>query len=933
MLQLRLRGLFVFVLFSLLVSPLALAEPKPANAGLGTATVTGLISDDTGFPIPGVTVTATRSGEQSAEAVAVTEGDGRFKIADLRPGAYQVDAALDGFQPVATTIKLTTAQTLDVAFKLVPAFGETVDVVGEAVRTGEVAILESRRQAAVVSDSISSEEIRKTPDSNAAGVVERLTGVTLMSGKYVFVRGLGERYSGTTINGATLPTTETEKRVVPLDLFPAKLLETVNVVKTYTPDKAGDFGSGVVEMTTTEFPAAQTVKVTLGTSYHSAATGNAFRRYAGGLDRFGRGGQGMPSSIPEHFLKRRSNLDPTGYTPQELETFGEALIGRWTGDSISSAAPASDLALTYGTTLGRFGIVLSAVSNHGYSAITEEQRFFGLDAGGELVPSNDYDMDIDRETASTGFVGNFSLRLTDRNRVSLNSVLTRDASSEDRFQEGLQTASGGDIRDHRVRYQLEQMFSTRLRGEHNLGGPGMGSLVEWNVARSKATNGSDLRENIYRESDPGVFQLQTGLAESGKMEFFDLADHIAQGGIAYSMFFASAAGRWSGTLKTGLDHLSRTREFDARRFRFTTATLPQVDLTMTPDEIFTAETIGPNGFELREITGVNDAYDAEHAIDSGFFMTDATVGKWRVIGGARYEKSDQRVTTFNPFDVANEVEAVNLGNDVLPSLNVVYQLAAQTNLRFGYGRSLNRPEFRELSPFAFIEVAGGRSVAGNPDLEQATLDGFDFRWETFPSAGEVLAASAFYKKIDKPIERIIQPTSDLRQSFVNADAATLWGVELEFRRSLEVFSPALRLWSVNVNYANIHSDVVVGEHQFSVVTSTDRPLEGQSDQTANVALQFHHPQWGTMLRLLGSYNGERLAEVGAFGLPDIYEAATKSFDVVVSQSLGSFAHGVELKIAGTNLLNDKRDFIQGGQVQRHYEPGRKVSLSLSYSPF
>lgn len=922
----------VLALVLLNFSAAAIAQPKAGNSGLGLAAISGSVADDSGAPIPGVTVTATRDGDTNGGSIGVTESDGRFTITELHPGAYHVDAVLDGFQPVSTTVKLTTGETQNIAIKLVPAFGETVDVVGEAVRTGEVAVLESRRQSAVVSDSISSEEIRKTPDANAAGVVERLTGVTLLNDKYVFVRGLGERYSGTTINGATLPTTETEKRVVPLDLFPAKLLETVNVVKTYTPDKPGDFGSGVVEMTTTEFPGAQTVKVTLGTSYQNA-TGESFRRYAGGLNRFGGGGQGLPSSIPKEFLKRRSILDPTGYTPQELETFGEALIGDWTGDTISSAAPASDLALTYGNTFGRLGVILSAVSNHGYTAVTEQQRFFGLDAGGELVPSNDYDMAIDRETATAGLVGNFSLRLTDRNRISLNSVLTRDASSEDRFQQGLQTASGGDIRDYRVRYQLEQMTSTRLRGEHNLGGPGIGSLVEWNVARSKATNGSDLRENIYRESDPGVFQLQTGLAESGKMEFFDLSDHITQGGIAYSMFFAAPSGTWSGTLKGGVDHLSRTRDFGARRFRFTTATLPQVDLTLTPDEIFTAQTIGPNGFELREITGVNDAYDAEHTIDAAYFMTDTTRGKWRVIGGARYEKSDQRVTTFNPFDVGNEVEAVNVGNDVLPSLNIVYQLGPQTNLRFGYGRSLNRPEFRELSPFAFVEVAGGRSVAGNPDLEQATLDGFDFRWETFPSSGEVVAASAFYKKIDKPIERIIQPTSDLRQSFVNADSATLWGLELEFRRSLEIVSPLLRLWSVNVNYANIHSDVTVGAHQFSVVTNTDRPLEGQSDQTANVALQFYHPQWGTMLRLLGAYNGQRLAEVGAFGLPDIYEAASHSFDVVVSQSLGSFVKGVELKLAGTNLLNEKRDFVQGGQIQRHYEPGRKVSLSLSYTPF
>ena len=263
---------------------------------------------------------------------------------------------------------------------------------------------------------------------------------------------------------------------------------------------------------------------------------------------------------------------------------------------------------------------------------------------------------------------------------------------------------------------------------------------------------------------------------------------------------------------------------------------------------------------------------------------------------------------------------------------MLFRSAERTNLRFGYGRSVNRPEFRELSPFTFTEVAGGRSVSGNPDLEQATLDGLDLRWETFPGGGEVIAASVFYKSIDRPIERIVQPTTDLRQSFVNADKATLYGLELEFRRSLESLLPALRLWSVNVNYAYINSDVTIGEHQLSVITNKERPLEGQSDQIVNVGLQFYEPQWGTMVRFLAAHSGERLTEVGAFGLPDIYEAASTSFDVVLSQSL-AFARGLEVKLAGTNLFNSDREFIQGGEIQRRFEPGRKVSLSLSYSPF
>jgi TonB-dependent receptor len=928
--RLCLTALFVFTFVFAL--PMFAAEPLAANAALGSASVAGLVSDDSGSPIPGVTVTATRDGV-AEPVVTVTEMDGHFLLTGLKPGSYHIDAVLDGFQPVATTVKLATGQKVDVAFKLVPAFGETVEVVGQAVQTGEVAILESRREAAVVSDSISAEEIRKTPDSSAAGVVERLTGVTVLGDKYVFVRGLGERYSGTTINGSTVPTTETEKRVVPLDLFPAKLLDSVNVVKTYTPDKSGDFGSGVVEMTTTQFPSSQSVKLTMGTGFQSGTTGNGFRRYSGGLSRFGSGGQALPNMFPATYIQRSSILNPSGFTPAELESIGETLIGDWTGRSISNAAPNSDFALTYGNTFNRLGVVLSFVSNHGYNNSDEIQRFFGLAAGGELIPQNDYTLNTDRESANTGIVGNVSVRLTDSNRLYFNSVTTRDASSEDRFQEGLQTNSGGDIRDYRVRYQLEEVQSNRLRGEHNLGGPGLGSLIEWNVARSNATNDSNLRENIYREASPGVFTMQTGFADSGKLEYFGLEDKVAEGGLNYSVFFAPASGSWSGQIKSGLDHQNRTRDFGARRFRFVPTNIQGLDLSQTPDEIYTAQNIGPTGFELRENTGVNDAYDAEHTVDAAFVMTDVTAGKWRVIGGARYENSDQRVSTFNPFDVTKVVDSIHENNNVLPSLNVVYALQPRTNLRFAYGRSVNRPEFRELSPFVFTEVAGGRSVSGNPDLEQATIDGLDVRWETFPSSGEVLAASAFYKRIEKPIERIVQPTSDLRQSFVNAEQATLYGLELEFRRSLEPLTPLLRMWSVNANYAHIESNVDVGEHQFSVVTNTERPLEGQSDDVANVALQFYHPQWGTMFRVLGGYSGRRLTEVGAFGLPDTYEDAYTSLDVVFSQSLGALARGVEVKIAGSNLFDAKREFVQGGMLQRQFDPGRKVSVSLSFSPF
>ena len=671
--------------------------------------------------------------------------------------------------------------------------------------------------------------------------------------------------------------------------------------------------------------------MTLGSTYHGSATGSAFSRYAGGLDRFGGGGQPLPSSIPASALRRSSIFDPNGYTADELETFGETLVGNWTGSEISSAAPATNFAATFGGTYGRLGVVLSAVSNHSFDKTTETLRFFGLDAGGVLVPRNDYDLATDSETASTGFVGNLSLRLSDSHRLHSSSVMTSDASSEVRFQEGLNTNSGGFIRDHRSRYQVEEIRSHRLRGEHNFGGIGIGSLAEWSVAHSSATNESNLRENVYRESDPGIFALQLGDAASARLDFFDLEEEIVQGSGSWTLFYAADDGKRSGALKGGIDLQQRTRDFGARRFRFVTSDQQKFDLHKTPEQIFTAENIGPGGFEVREVTGVNDAYDAEHALDAAYVMADTTFGRWRLIGGARYEDSEQTVVTFNPFDIANEVRSVNSSSDILPSLNANYQATSRTNVRFAYGRSLNRPAFRELSPFAFVEITGGRSIVGNPELRQATIDGYDVRWETFPSPGEVIATSVFYKKIDQPIERIVQPTTELRTSFVNADAATLWGVELELRKSLGAIAPWLDRWAVNMNYAYIHSDVTVGEQQLSVVTNTERPLEGQSDQVGNIALQFYHPEWGSMVRLLASYSGPRLTDVGAYGLPDVYQDGYTSIDLVISQQI--LTEALDLKLTATNLLDAHRRFTQGSEIQRLYRRGRSFGLSLSYSPF
>ncbi len=894
--------------------------------------IAGTVKDSDGGILPGVTITL--SAEFLGEPlVTYADSSGSFRFDGLNPGAYTLRAELDGFQPSETTLTLVVNQRLTLEFRLALAtLRETVEVTAEAPRSSEVAVLDQRRQAAVVSDAISREEIARTPDADAAAVVERLTGITVVDSKYVYVRGLGDRYSNTMLNGAALPSTEADKRVVPLDLFPSKLLDTITIAKTYTPDKPGDFGAGAVEMSTLDFPATASLKVTLGGGWDSTTTGNDFSRYAGGLSWTGKGGQGKPASLPTQRLLPQSIVNPDGLTPEQLQAVGRLFVGPWTGEKISSASPNSNLSLTYGNTFGRLGVVLSGVASRGFSRVESDHVYFGLDSGNVLVPRNDYHMVTDAEKARNGLLGQLALRLADGHRVSLASLFSRDAVSESRQYQGYMNNAGQNVRDFRSRYQREELLTSKLSGEHFFSGLWMGSSLEWFLTSSTAGTEQNLRENLYGEVSPGYYKLQPGLAESGKLEFFDLEDQIRGGGISWSTFYSASPTRY-GSVKVGLTTNRREREFDARRLRFVLSNQSQFDLSLPPEQLYTVENIRPGAFEIREITGVNDAYDAFHDVDAAFTMLDASWGKWRFVGGARYEKSDLEVRTYNPFAPGQLAVARDLNRDWLPALNLVYQLRPDTNLRLAASRTVNRPEFRELSPFAFVEVTGGRSVAGNPDLKQALIDAVDLRWEVFPNPGEVIAFSTFYKKLTNPIERIVQPTTELRSSFTNADGATLTGAEVEYRQSLAVVSPVLNRWTVNLNYAYVNASVEVGERQLSVITNTSRPLEGQSKHVGNLALQYFQPTWGTMVRAMYNFTGRRIYEVGAYGLPDVYEDDFGVLDLVVSQSLDRLFPGLELKLSGTNLLDAERAFTQGGRIHRKYANGRGFGLSVGYTVF
>jgi hypothetical protein len=881
------------------------------------------------LPLQGADAAPEMTADVSEEAVSdVIDGAGAPLAADemvegdLSAGDTQVAAASQPSDDVAADSGVFV--------------GEITVEAAAAEESTEQALLVQRKQASQISDAISKQEMDKNAGGDAAGALQRVTGISVQNDKYVYVRGLGERYSNTTLNGSKLPTTEFDKKVVPLDLFPSKLLDNVKVSKTYSPDMSGDFAAGLVEIETLDFPNQRTLEISIGGKSNSNTTGDAFGQYVGGLSFSGSGGQSIPSSIPDdQFLARGTPFKP-GFTPDELQQFGWDLIGAWTADNTAKnyvgspyagADPNLGFALTYGDTFGNLGVVISATRAHTYYHQDEEQSYYVLGAGDELQLTTDYDLATDDEGVRLGLVGNFNYKINQDHRLELRTIFTRDSKAQNRFFAGWDSDIASTITNYRVRYGSEEIASYQLGGEHFFSGLGAGgALLEWRGSIGDATNNSNLRETLYQNQ--GGVQVLTDESQSGLLLYNDLADDIVDGGVDWTQFFQS--GNAYGSLKGGVAYYNRERDFSSRRFRFNFRNITGIDLTPIPDDIYIEENINPNGLEIKEETRSTDFYTANHDLGAAYVLGDVNLGKWRLYGGLRYEDSEIVVTTLQPFSPeATPFESIVTDQEFMPALSATYRLNANTNLRAAVSQTVNRPEFRELAPFEWTDVVGGRSARGNPDLVTARITSYDLRWEWFPDQFGVIAASVFYKDFTDPIERTLLFAVELQSTWINTPGATNLGAELEFRRDLGWIAQSLAPLSLQLNYTYVDSEISVGDDP--IVTSTTRPLVGQPDHTANVVLEWAPPSWGTMVRVLYNYTGTTLYQAGGLGIPDVYQEPMDTLDLVWKQRLDFLARGLGLTVTASNLTNSQYELI-GGFEQR-YQRGRGLGLGISYTVF
>ena len=910
--------------------------------------ITGTVVDnDTEMPIEEVSIRVV-----DTQVRVKTDETGAFSL-ELPSGIYKIHANAPFYNTfVITDFQVSTDEVPALLqIKLTPQVVK-LDAIKLPVRlsqSSERGLLEKRMRSSRIEDSISTEEMSRLPASSAGEAIKRVTGISIVGGRYVFVRGLGERYSNTLLNNVEIPSPEPNRRVVPMDIFPASLLASLQTVKTFSPDQPGGFAGGSVQVFTKDFPEELTMSLSMSSGFNTQATGEDGLTYpGGGLDFLGfdDGSRELPSIVQDQAadlpIRERGRFTPLGFTPKEIQEFGQSFSNVWSPER--RQVPINQ---GYKFSLGNsskifgdqeFGYlgVLSYGNSHSYG--TQVRNAFRIGLNETLSPVTSYNVERSGNEVDWGSVINASLRFSPQHLLSIRTLFTHIAEDETRTWEGFNADRNTDLRSTRLRYVERQLFSGQVAGMHdfNFGEPELQApeegqeppdvSMEWRLTYSRASRDEpDTRENIYEDRGDGTFTFRD-VTHSGSRFFFDLEDDEYNARVDWKIpLGAEGLFKFGGLLR------DRARTFDVRRFRF----LPSdrvdatVNLSDPPEILFQTHNIAPRVFELRESTRSTDNYLADHNIYSSYLMLDLPItAKWQVMTGVRLESSDQTVTTYDPFSASLKEIKANLETlDWLPGLNVAYRLTERMNLRLAASRTITRPDFRELAPFEFTDFVGGRTILGNPELERTQIDNFDFRWEAFPQIGGVLAVSAFYKRFQKPIEQIVQPQAEVRITYENAEGANNYGLELEARQNLGVLTEALRKFSINTNAALISSQVVLSE-DIGIQTSSERPLQGQCPYIVNVSIGFADPNWGISSAVAYNIFGRRLSEVGNHGVPDVYEQPRGQLDVSFSRTAANY---FKFSASAKNLLDPDVHFKQGEAPYVRYKLGRAFSFGISYN--
>jgi hypothetical protein len=913
------RGtLFVFATFLSFLLPATVATAQGTPVGR----IAGRVIDaETGQGIAGVGVqiVGTTIG-------AMTGLDGRYLIARVPAGTTTLQVRRIGYAPKTITgVIVTDGGTLEQNITMEAAKTELLAVtVSAASERGSVsAALDAQRKSVNIVNAITSEQIAKSPDGDAAQAIQRVSGVSVQDGKFVFVRGLGERYTQASLNGARIPSPEPERKVVPLDLFPSGLLQSITTAKTFTPDLSGDFSGALVNIQTREFPARRSFTLSQSVGVNSAAFGvdlPAAITTQSDLFAFGADRRRLPS-----FIRSFGSFDNPP-TQDETNFMVNSFRNRWsprtetgTGNTSTSASLGGTSTL-FGT---RIGYLASGTYGMSQEARADQVRALALAQDG-VNEVDRFEGMTGRQSALWGGLINVSAFLGSTTRITLNTTYNRTMDNDARRESGVSENLGLPFDINRLRYVERSVQSSQLAGEHEMGR----HRFEWAGTLSGVERVEpDRSEIVYiQDENGGPSYWFSGAIEGAVRTFSDLVEDSYEGKASYQL----TLGEPGRQLKFKTGGLLRYTERSANNFvyQLQASRLSQDDLALRPEQIFDGRFTQPgmDFFTVRPFGTVGGSYGAEDRLAAGFAMVDWQVNdRVQLITGARLEANNP-VVTAQP-SVGAAVRTAPSFTDLLPSLAVTYRISDRQNLRLSGSRTLARPEYRELAPIQYREVIGFDNVIGNQNLVRTLITNADVRWELYPSPSEVLSVSFFAKQFTNPIERVYLGTSGTRViTFQNAQGASNLGVELETRTSLGRLSESLDAFTVFTNATLMRSDIQLDATQASV-TREDRPMIGQAPYVLNTGLTWSPGRGTTSATLLYNVVGRRITDAGEIPLPDVEEMPRNVVDLSLRFP---FVYGLSARVDAKNLLDSPFRVRQGPVTREAYRFGRVFNIGLTW---
>lgn len=974
------RGLLYSLAFALVLGHGASVRAVAQDSGgQETGAVTGVVVEaETGEPLPGANVSI-----QGTATGTSTDLNGRYRLKGLAPGTYDLLFSFVGFQQKTVTgVKVTVGQATELDVTLAEKTAQLGEVVVEAraARDSEAGLLKEREAAPVVSNAISADLMSKSGASTAADAMKKVTGASVKDGKYVFIRGLGDRYTTAQLNGIGLPTAAAHRNAVQFDLFSANLLDNLVVKKTFTPDQPGNFAGGLININTESYPADLTYKFSASTSVGTQThfTDDVVSHTGGDLDflALDDGTRSIPGPLKTLSADQlREGLRST--VRDEFRTRGQseagALLNRASksfNDIMGPTHGRAPLNQSYSFGLGNevsffgrpLGVLLNV--NYGYSTSYYEGfqgRYRGPIGGGSDQLGTELLLDEENGTTNVKMGGLLSLnyQVSQHNELGANVLYSRRGQSETQARSGRWVEQfGADstvfFQDRNLFYTQRELYSVQLRGQHLL--PRLGNTtVEWTAGLSDTRQdepdtrlfGNLMRTEIQdgRVVDTSYTANVSGFPEPSRF-FRTLSEDSRSARLDVSVPLGTGG---ESTVKVGAYYKDDDRSFDEREFEFSTS--EEIDFGGNPQAYFSDENMGIVdtvsfregalvlplfGNTVFEETEAEDEYQGARTVVAGYAMVDVRVtDRLRVVGGARVEQTDIQITSealnedtggvgLPGADTSSAPGAIEI-TDVLPSLNVVYNLRDDMNLRAAATRTLARPTFREIAPFSREDNVLGEIVIGNPSLDRSLITNLDLRWEWFPSPGEVVAASAFGKDIQDAIEVFLLPSTNGQRTWANTDAR-VYGAEFELRTQLDWAADPLRHVSVGTNFALIHS-----EAETPGSSEETRPLQGQSPYTFNFDVSYDNPETGTSAGLFFNTFGERLEALGVFQKPDVFEKPFHQLNFTFSQRV---LNHWTVDVSVDNVLGDTARKVvpfRGNEfIYQRTPEGRSFSLGLSY---